>query len=719
MTAQPSSGVAMADTAARALGGTPVVDDHGHALEAPEAAAPRRRRGRPPGARAKTTERPITADDVAFLRATVQGVDARVAAEQYLSYLGVAIERKAADTYGDQLRGRVLAMASTWPELAEQAAIVWPEGAHPAVTGADQALASPAPGGPAADTRPSLQEFAERFDADMYSEAELIELYEEEFGAAAPHTEANRPAPEPNPAAAEAGTGDFRRKLQALDWMDRRLAVRPQREDAVAQWLQLTPVQTQALRDAGVVSLGDLRDWMALKGVRWWNAIPRYGRVRGRRLQGWLDQSGILPGNGLEEPVRAPAGEIQVHSGQLVPFGEIVWPPALQGAVGGFRGTVNTLGAQDDLQAILAWFGTLRDNSPATQEVYRRAIERLALWAITERGRAISALESPDLQMFFDFLRKPPAHWVQTRVRTRAASDWRPLKGPLSAAGMLQTSVAVRQMLTYWYGTGYLALNPAVGMRGPKRTEVKMDVMRSFSAQDKEVIRTVVTSMDDGPRKRRLIAMIRLLQTAGLRRDEAARMTWSNLERMRIDGEASDSWALRFEGKGKVERIVPLQDATIEALEAHRADRIALAESGDLDAFKNLEPARMPLLGILDERLAGKSEGSAGDLPHNARREGNADGGLSAARIYGLLKEFFGKCAKIAGPKSSDFLAASTHWLRHTFAHDTIAANEGQDGALAVAQALLGHADINTTMIYVKAELSSRKETVDKIQSIV
>lgn len=709
----------MTDTAGRALGGTPVVDDHGHALEAPEAAAPRRRRGRPPGARAKTTERPITADDVAFLRATVQGVDARVAAEQYLSYLGVAIERKAADTYGDQLRGRVLAMASTWPELAEQAAIVWPEGAHPAVTGADQALASPAPGGPTADARPSLQEFAERFDADMYSEAVLIELYEEEFGAAAPHTEANRPAPEPNPAAAEAATGDFRRKLQALDWMDRRLAVRPQREDAVAQWLQLTPVQTQALRDAGVVSLGDLRDWMALKGVRWWNAIPRYGRVRGRRLQGWLDQSGILPGNGLEEPVRAPAGEIQVHSGQLVPFGEIVWPPALQGAVGGFRGTVNTLGAQDDLQAILAWFGTLRDNSPATQEVYRRAIERLALWAITERGRAISALESPDLQMFFDFLRKPPAHWVQTRVRTRAASDWRPLKGPLSAAGMLQTSVAVRQMLTYWYGTGYLALNPAVGMRGPKRTEVKMDVMRSFSAQDKEVIRTVVTSMDDGPRKRRLIAMIRLLQTAGLRRDEAARMTWSNLERMRIDGEASDSWALRFEGKGKVERIVPLQDATIEALEAHRADRIALAESGDLDAFKNLEPARMPLLGILDERLAGKSEGSAGDLPHNARREGNADGGLSAARIYGLLKEFFGRCAKIAGPKSSDFLAASTHWLRHTFAHDTIAANEGQDGALAVAQALLGHADINTTMIYVKAELSSRKETVDKIQSIV
>ncbi|WP_306555203.1 tyrosine-type recombinase/integrase [Acidovorax sp.] len=707
----------MADTLAPNLHGTPVIDDRALPLEAPEAAAPRRRRGRPPGARAKTSERAITADDITFLRALAQGVDSGVAAEQYLLHLGVAIERRGGDTYAERLRARVLAMASTWPELAEQAAIVWPEGLAPDAL-AEAAETELPPAWPAAAPRPTLEEFAQRFDPDMYSEAELVERFEEEFGAAAPDAQAPPPVPDQPRAGSADGVPDFRRKLHALDWMDRRLAVRPQREDAVSQWLALSSAQEEALRVAGVVSLGNLRDWMTLKGVRWWNALPRYGRVRGRRLQGWLDQSGIVPSAGLVVSVRPP-GAVQVYAGELAPLSEMKWPMELRGAEGGFRGTLNTLGAQNDLQAIQKWFATLRDNSRGTQDGYRRAIERLALWAIMERGRAISALETQDLLDFFDFLRAPPAHWVQARVRTRTATDWRPLKGPLNSASMLQTSVAVRKMLAYWHGTGYLALNAATEMRGPKRTEVKMDVMRSFSEQDKEIIRGVVAAMDDGPRKRRLVAMIRLLQTAGLRRNEAASMTWAHMERVRLDGAVSDNWALRFEGKGKRERIVPLQDATIEALEAHRADRIAMAATGELNASWCAVPGEMPLLGIIDERLTGASMGSAGDMPHNARREGNATGCLSSARIYGLLKGFFKECAKQAGPKNSDFLAASTHWLRHTFAHDTLAANEGHADVLPVTQTLLGHASISTTMIYVKADVSARKRAVDNIQSIV
>ncbi|MBU2123022.1 MAG: tyrosine-type recombinase/integrase [Gammaproteobacteria bacterium] len=706
--------------------GPAVVDENSHPLELAEPAAPKRRRGRPPGAKTKTVEQAITADDVAFLRATVQGVEAREAAQQYLSHLGVAVERKAADRYGEQLRERLIAMASTWPELEEQVAVVWaPAGPAAAAPEIAPPVDSPAPVLAAANERPSLEEFAGRFDPDMYSETELIELYEEEFGPDTPVVATPSPASASLEPAPGGRAADLRRKLQALDWMDRRLAVRAKREDAVGQWLVLTTPQNQALREAGVVSLGNLRDWMALTGVRWWNKVPRLGRVRGRRLQAWLEHAGIRPAQGLE-PVAGgtalSAGRslvLAAPAGQLVPFGEMVWPAELRGAVGGFRGTLNTLDAHDDLQAIQRWFDTLRDNSPATQDAYRRAIERLALWSIIERGCAISALKTSDLHDFFEFLRKPPAHWVQRRMSTRGASDWRPLKGPLTAASMLQTSVAVRQMFTYWHGTGYLQLNAAFEMRGPKRTEVKMDVMRSFSTQDKDVIRAVISGMEDGPRKRRLVAMIRLLQTAGLRRQEAANMTWAHLERMRLDGAASDSWALRFVGKGKTERLVPLQDATIEALGAHRADRIALAASGALSFYKGIEPQLMPLLGILDERLASENVGSEGDMPHNARRETNPDGGLSAARIHGLMKQFFLECEKLAGEKNSDFRAASTHWMRHTFAHDTIAANAGKDVILPIAQALLGHKNISTTMIYVKADVTSRKETVDNIKSIV
>lgn len=85
-----------------------------------------------------------------------------------------------------------------------------------------------------------------------------------------------------------------------------------------------------------------------------------------------------------------------------------------------------------------------------------------------------------------------------------------------------------------------------------------------------------------------------------------------------------------------------------------------------------------------------------------------------------MLKSFFKRCAFEAGELSTDphaaFYKASTHWLRHTFAHHVMRAT-GRD--LAVTQSLLGHKDISTTAIYVKADLAARVEAVEKIQGSV
>lgn len=704
-----------------AQAGTTAIDDRTEPLEAPESAAPRRRRGRPPGARAKTTERPITADDIAYLRAIVQGVHPRVAAEQYLSYLGVAIERSAADSYGDKLRARVLAMATTRPDLAEQAAIVWPEGpsTHASEVVAEAGV-SGAPTTSGAAPRPSLEEFAKRFDSDMYSEADLIELYEEEFGGdtvSDTNAAANTPC-EATPHTPSVRTSDIKVKLQALDWMDRRLAVKPKSEDLVTQWVSLAPGQLDALRKIGVVSLGDLSNYISLTGVRWWKSIPRYGRVRGKRLSSWLVNSGIRPVDGLEAPESKVAGRNLEKSRpfQLTPLGELYWPEDLRGASGGFRSDqTNTLNASNDVEAIKNWFGELKCK-PATMEAYQRAIERLALWAITERRLAISALSTGDIRSFFDFLRSPPAHWVQPRLRTRAASDWRPLKGPLNDSSMTVTSAAVRHMFNSWFTSGYLRLNPVKSFSGVKRNEIKMDVLRSFTQQDKEVIAQVIHAMEDGPRKRRLIALIRLLQTSGLRRSEMIGATWKQIERVRVEGQLSDSLALRLVGKGGKERVVPMHEETLEALRAHREDRIALIESGKLRLCADVPPEEMPLIGILDEKLARETNGSDGVMPHNARRGDNKLGGLSKVRAYGLLKAFFLKCAERAGQDNSDFMAASTHWMRHTFALDSLEAS-GNDAR--VVQQLLGHADINTTMIYLKVDMSTRAAAIQKIKPMV
>ncbi|MFC7208776.1 tyrosine-type recombinase/integrase [Comamonas endophytica] len=279
-----------------------------------------------------------------------------------------------------------------------------------------------------------------------------------------------------------------------------------------------------------------------------------------------------------------------------------------------------------------------------------------------------------------------------------------------------QTMSAIATMYRDWHASGYLDANAVASVRGSRRRDMQMDVMRSFSNQALQAIRTTLQEMPDGPVKRRLRAALLLLQTAGLRRAEAVNMTWGHIERVRLDNMDSDIWALRFAGKGNRERMVPLKPETLQALEAHYQDRLALIDSGALASYADMPKKDCPLLGVLDERLALGNDGTIGDLASNARREANATGALSAARLHGVLKNFFRQVQQQPGAGDTDFLKASAHWLRHTFAHQSLRSS-GKD--LAVVQQLLGHADISTTGIYVKADMSSRVAAVLGVEAAV
>jgi site-specific recombinase XerD len=82
-------------------------------------------------------------------------------------------------------------------------------------------------------------------------------------------------------------------------------------------------------------------------------------------------------------------------------------------------------------------------------------------------------------------------------------------------------------------------------------------------------------------------------------------------------------------------------------------------------------------------------------------------GALSAAGIYAMLKRFFWRAAAAAaesGLEEGRFRAASTHWMRHTFARQSLV-----DGApLEVVSELLGHASIDTTSIYSTQDLARK-----------
>jgi site-specific recombinase XerD len=64
----------------------------------------------------------------------------------------------------------------------------------------------------------------------------------------------------------------------------------------------------------------------------------------------------------------------------------------------------------------------------------------------------------------------------------------------------------------------------------------------------------------------------------------------------------------------------------------------------------------------------------------------------------------------------ANFEKASAHWLRHTFGLQAMIAS---DGDMASIQQILGHSDIATTGIYLKANLDSRVDVVEGVKAAI
>ena len=163
---------------------------------------------------------------------------------------------------------------------------------------------------------------------------------------------------------------------------------------------------------------------------------------------------------------------------------------------------------------------------------------------------------------------------------------------------------------------------------------------------------------------------------------------------------------------------------------------------GKLALFTQVKPEDQPLIGVLDDRwISTRDKGLAIERAQMALRSNkalptieiereaevgkikytvNEHGALSSHMLYSILKSFFKICSdnahEMAGEGKAPFMRASTHWLRHTYAHKAL---EAAGGNLSVVQELLGHKNINTTAIYVKAGMGERIRAVDKMKTSI
>jgi integrase/recombinase XerD len=380
----------------------------------------------------------------------------------------------------------------------------------------------------------------------------------------------------------------------------------------------------------------------------------------------------------------------------MAPLETLPIPRELNGANGSNREwhVPPQIAADTDVEAVLAWLANFSETR-TTFDAYRKEAERLLLWCVIQRGKALSSLTHEDWLAYQDFLKNPVPRerWVTLQGRRHARSDpqWRPFAGPLSDSSRRQAGIILNSMFSWLVHAGYLAGNPLSLSRQPKPKQAP----RLERYLDDELWQEVKATVNALPRETRrerqhyyrLRWLMTLCYVCGLRISEIAENTMGNFF-FRRDLDGHEQWWLEILGKGNKLRIVPATSELMAELAKYRQE---------LGLTLSPTPGeKTPLL-----------------LPIGGQSRQMSRGG-----IHDIIKAVFAMTAdrvKLKGPghahRAETIRQASAHWLRHTAGSHM--ANKAVD--LRHVRDNLGHASLSTTSVYLHSPDDARHaDTEDK-----
>lgn len=473
----------------------------------------------------------------------------------------------------------------------------------------------------------------------------------------------------------------------------------PAPSHGIGMWLR--PLVARHLKTAGVHTLGDLIDFCNRRGGSWWRAVPRIGAGRARIIVQWLRGHAASLGRGIEADVAqadplvaAPDELVDVLAPErpLAPLERMrIDDDGLRGRHGVNRATLFPyIAARHDLDAVRAYLHLYRDQ-PKTLRAYTKELERFLLWALTERGTALSSLLVDDCEAYKDFLAAPSGRFVGPRA-PRHSARWRPFAADrLSPESQRYAVRALRAAFAWLVEVRYLAGNPWKAVKDPATVE-RETAMRIDRALPAALWQTIRDHLDaralpaDHVQWRTARAFLLLMADSGLRREEALTARREAMRPVDAGNEDAGVWALVVVGKRNRERTVPVSPDTIAALRAHWHDRHrafdAPAAAGPLLSPVFIPPTRR----AREKHDRGEAQGycvDAGNKIVEWVRE------RLLRELPGLSPEAFAALSQL-----------SPHALRHTFGTQAAA----RDVPLDVVQRVLGHQSMQTTSIYVQAE---------------
>jgi integrase/recombinase XerD len=277
-----------------------------------------------------------------------------------------------------------------------------------------------------------------------------------------------------------------------------------------------------------------------------------------------------------------------------------------------------------------------------------------------EQGAGKNTLDAyrRDLTDFSEFLARNGRGFAG--AETQALRDY---LADLDARGFKSSSVArrlsaMRHLFRFLLNERIRSDNPAAILSGPKRGR---GLPKVLSISDVDRLLVQAKALSEAPeasplqrlRAMRLYCLLEVLYATGLRVSELVALPRSASRR--------DARMIVVRGKGDKERLVPLNEASRQAM----ADYLAAMEALKPDAKKNAAAPKWLFP-------------SFGESGHLTRQH--------FARDLKELAAGTGLAPRLVSP----------HVLRHAFASHLL--HNGAD--LRIVQTLLGHTDISTTQIY-------------------
>lgn len=513
-----------------------------------------------------------------------------------------------------------------------------------------------------------------------------------------------------------------------------RLPARPLRYDEPLS-KTLPPDWAAPLEAKGLETIEDLYECAASLGGSWFRGFSGISADAAAAMMLWLARFGkdvgevtprfFLPGFGPAASRAAlPQASAAKRSGSIAaasprelppadpevrPLEEIALPPELDGTKGANRAPAAgcSLSAKNDLEAIQVWLNA-RAGNPNTYGNYRKEAERFLLWCLVEKRIALSDVRAGDAAQYLRWLenlgrlddaafsqkwREPQRRWIGPKNALRASPGWRPFNGPLSVSSRRNAVVVVRQLFNFLTKTGYLIFNP-FDQVSPKVPLLKGEgapqafADRSLTPEQwAEVVRRLPLLPEGWPRERmKLILMMG--KSLGMRASEMldAKAGWIVERRIGF----SVRRAIEIVGKGSKVRRLPLNADQVEIIEEALRSRGILGLSG-------ADPETPLLINL-----------GRGRHPH---------GPMTRSGLYRVLEQFFDAAALDAAAENpmdaAKLRAASTHWLRHTFAVQAL-----EKMSVNVVQHAMGHASVATTGRYLSPEEEEMSEAMAKMKAL-